>query len=204
MSAEVKKEIQLEIAHVLFIDAVGYSKLSLNDQRKLIDRLNQLVRSTAEFRSAEAAGKLIKIATGDGMALVFYNRLEAPVECALQISRALKEYPELRLRMGVHSGPVSGVIDVNELPNIAGAGGHDEDAIAHVDRFINVVGDEKYGRAGIFPQISCWADYQRSRIKLWFDKLRSNSANCLSRYSPLNSSQNMLTIFPILERFLRT
>jgi TolB-like protein/class 3 adenylate cyclase/Tfp pilus assembly protein PilF len=122
MSAEVKKEIQLEIAHVLFIDAVGYSKLSLNDQRKLIDRLNQLVRSAAEFRSAEAAGRLIKIATGDGMALVFYNRLEAPVECALQISRALKEYPELRLRMGVHSGPVSGVMDVNERPNVAGAG----------------------------------------------------------------------------------
>jgi TolB-like protein/class 3 adenylate cyclase len=122
MSAEVKKEIQLEIAHVLFIDAVGYSKLLLDDQRTLIDRLNQLVRSTAEFRSAEAAGKLIKIATGDGMALVFYDRLEAPVECALQMSRALKEYPELPLRMGVHSGPVSGVIDVNERPNIAGAG----------------------------------------------------------------------------------
>jgi TolB-like protein/class 3 adenylate cyclase len=122
MSAEVKKEIELEIAHALFIDAVGYSKLSLDDQRTLIERLNQLVRDTAEFGSAEAAGKLIKIATGDGMALVFYNRLEAPVECALQISRALKEHPELRLRMGVHSGPVSGVIDVNERPNIAGAG----------------------------------------------------------------------------------
>ena len=122
MSAEVKKEIQLEIAHVLFIDAVGYSKLSLDEQGALIDRLNQLVRSTAEFHSAEAAGKLIKIATGDGMALVFYSRLEAPVECALQISRALKEYPELRLRMGVHSGPVSGVIDVNERPNVAGSG----------------------------------------------------------------------------------
>src|SRR5262245_33834282 len=122
MSAEVKKEIQLEIAHVLFIDAVGYSKLSLDDQRTLIERFNQLVRNTAEFRSAEAAGKLIKIATGDGMALVFYNRVEASVECALQISRALKQYPELRLRMGVHSGPVSGVIDVNERPNVAGAG----------------------------------------------------------------------------------
>ena len=203
MSAEVKKEVQLEIAHVVFIDAVGYSKLLLDEQRTLIDGLNQLVRSAAEFRSAEAAGKLIKIATGDGMTLVFYNRVEAPVECTLQISRALKEYPELRLRMGVHSRPVSGVIDVHERPNIAGAGVI-EDAIAHVDRFINVVGDEKYGRAAIFPQISCWADYQRSRIKLWFNKLRSNNANCLSRYSPLNSSQNMLTIFPILERFLRT
>src|SRR5215471_6251446 len=122
MSAEINKEIQLEIAHVLFIDAVGYSKLSLDQQRKLIDRLNQLVRSAAEFRSAEAAEKLIKIATGDGMALVFYTRPEAPVECALQISRALKEHPELRLRMGVHSGPVSSDIDVNERANVAGAG----------------------------------------------------------------------------------
>jgi TolB-like protein/class 3 adenylate cyclase/Tfp pilus assembly protein PilF len=121
MSAEVKKQIELEIAHVLFIDTVGYSKLLIDEQRELIDTLNQLVRGTAEFRSAEAAGKLIKIATGDGMALVFYNRPEAPVECALQISRALKEHPELRLRMGVHSGPVSGVIDVNKRANVAGA-----------------------------------------------------------------------------------
>jgi TolB-like protein/class 3 adenylate cyclase/Flp pilus assembly protein TadD len=122
MSTEVKKEIQLEIAHVLFIDTVGYSKLLIDEQRDLIDTLNHLVRDTGEFRSAEAAGKLIKIATGDGMVLVFYNRPEAPVECALQISRALKEHRELQLRMGVHSGPVSGVIDVNERPNVAGAG----------------------------------------------------------------------------------
>jgi TolB-like protein/class 3 adenylate cyclase/Tfp pilus assembly protein PilF len=122
MSAEIKKEIELEIAHVLFIDIVGYSKLLIDEQRDLIDALNQLVRGTAEFRSAEAAGKLMKIATGDGIVLVFYNRPEAPVECALQISRALKEHPELPLRMGVHSGPVSGVIDVNERPNVAGAG----------------------------------------------------------------------------------
>jgi TolB-like protein/class 3 adenylate cyclase/Tfp pilus assembly protein PilF len=117
-----KKEIELEIAHVLFIDTVGYSKLLIDDQRGLIDTLNQIVRGTAEFRIAEAAGKLIKIATGDGMALAFYNRLEAPVECALQISRALKQHPELRVRMGVHSGPVSAVIDVNERTNVAGAG----------------------------------------------------------------------------------
>jgi TolB-like protein/class 3 adenylate cyclase/Flp pilus assembly protein TadD len=122
MSAEVKKEIELEIAHVLFIDAVGYSKLLIDEERDLIDTLNHLVRDTGEFRSAEAAGKLIKIATGDGMVLVFYNRPEAPVECALQISRALKEHPELQIRMGVHSGPVSGVIDVNERANVAGAG----------------------------------------------------------------------------------
>jgi TolB-like protein/class 3 adenylate cyclase/Flp pilus assembly protein TadD len=122
MSAEVKKQIELEIADVLFIDIVGYSKLLIDEQRDLIDALNQLVRGTGEFRSAEAAGKLMKIATGDGMVLVFYNRREAPVECALQISRALKEHPELRLRMGVHSGPVSAVVDVNERPNVAGAG----------------------------------------------------------------------------------
>jgi TolB-like protein/class 3 adenylate cyclase/Tfp pilus assembly protein PilF len=122
MSPDVKKEIEPEIAHVLFIDTVGYSKLLIDDQRDLIDTLKQVVRGTDEFQSAEAAGELIKIATGDGMALVFYNRPEAPVECALEISRTLKEYPELRLRMGVHSGPVSRVIDVNERANVAGAG----------------------------------------------------------------------------------
>jgi hypothetical protein len=91
MSTEIKKEIQLEIAHVLFMDIVGYSKLLSNEQRTLLDRLNQIVRSTDEFRKAEAAGKLIKIPTGDGMALVFRDSPEAPVECALEISRALKD-----------------------------------------------------------------------------------------------------------------
>jgi class 3 adenylate cyclase len=122
MSAEIKKEIQLEIAHVLFIDIVGYSKVPINQQRGLVERLNEIVRGTDEFQAAETAGRLIKIPVGDGMALVFYHSLEAPVECALEISRALKEHSELRLRMGVHSGPVSGVIDVNERPNVAGAG----------------------------------------------------------------------------------
>jgi TolB-like protein/class 3 adenylate cyclase/Tfp pilus assembly protein PilF len=122
MSAEIKKEIQLEIAHVLFIDIVGYSKLSINDQHAAVEELNQIVRASEQFRRAEATGRLIKIPTGDGMALVFYKSPEAPVECALETSRALKEHPELRLRMGVHSGPVSGVVDVNERANIAGAG----------------------------------------------------------------------------------
>src|SRR5213592_2417354 len=122
MSAESKKEIQLEIAHVLFIDIVGYSKLLINQQRALLDTLNQVVRGTDQFRGAEAAERLIKIPTGDGMALVFYNTPEAPVECALEISRAAREHPELRLRMGVHSGPVSGVVDVSGRANIAGAG----------------------------------------------------------------------------------
>ena len=122
MPAEVKKEIELEIAHVLFIDIVGYSKLSINDQHAAIDELNEVVRASEQFRRAEAAGRLIKIPTGDGMALVFYTSPEAPVHCAAEISRMLKEHPRLQLRMGVHSGPVSGVMDVNERANLAGAG----------------------------------------------------------------------------------
>src|SRR5471032_983018 len=122
MATEIKKEIHIEIAHVLFMDIVGYSKLLINEQRELLDALNQIVRGTDQCRTAEAAGRLIKIPTGDGMALVFYNSPEEPVECALDISRALKAHPNLPLRMGVHSGPVSGVIDVNERANVAGAG----------------------------------------------------------------------------------
>jgi TolB-like protein/class 3 adenylate cyclase/Tfp pilus assembly protein PilF len=122
MAAEVKKEIALEIAHVLFTDIVGYSKLPINEQRALVERLNEIVRGTDEFQSAEAAGRLIKIPTGDGITLVFYHSPEAPVECALEISRALKKHPELQLRMGIHSGPVSGVIDVTGKANVAGAG----------------------------------------------------------------------------------
>src|SRR6266702_1390232 len=122
MAAETPAHLELEIGHVLFIDIIGYSRLLINEQRALLDTLNQIVRGTEEFRSAEAAGRLIKIPTGDGMALVFYKSPEEPVECALEISRALKEHPELRLRMGVHSGPVSGVVDVNERANVAGAG----------------------------------------------------------------------------------
>ena len=122
MSTEVKKEIELEIAYVLFIDIVGYSKLLIDQQHRLLELLNKLVRGTEQFRKAEANHRLITIPTGDGMALVFYNTPEAPVECALEISRAAKEYPELRLRMGVHSGPVSGVVDVSGRANIAGAG----------------------------------------------------------------------------------
>src|SRR5437762_4744022 len=122
MSAEIKKEIQLEIAHVLFIDIVGYSKLSINDQRAAIDELTQAVRTSEQFQNAEAAARLLKIPTGDGMALVFYKSPEEPVECALEISRALKDHPKIRLRMGIHSGPVSGVVDVNERANLTGAG----------------------------------------------------------------------------------
>src|SRR5205823_4871599 len=122
MPAEVKKEIQLEIAHVLFTDIVGYSKLPINQQRAVVERLNEIVRGTDEFQAAETAGRLITIPTGDGITLVFYHSPEAPVECALEISRALKEHPELQLRMGIHSGPVSGVIDATGKANVAGAG----------------------------------------------------------------------------------
>jgi class 3 adenylate cyclase len=122
MPTEIKKEIELEIAHVLFLDIVGYSKLSVNDQHAQVEELNEIVRLCEQFRKAEAAGRLLKIPTGDGMALVFYTSPEAPVRCAMQIGRALKEHPRLHIRMGIHSGPASGVMDVTGRTNLAGAG----------------------------------------------------------------------------------
>jgi len=122
MAPEITKEIQLEIAHVLFIDIVGYSKLSVKDQHAAVEQLNQIVRASEQFQRADSAGRLLKVATGDGMALVFYTNPEAPAQCAVEISRALKEEPRLQLRMGIHSGPVSSVVDVNERTNVAGAG----------------------------------------------------------------------------------
>ncbi len=122
MAAEVKKEIQLEIAHVLFTDIVAYSKLPINQQRAVVECLNEIVRGTDEYQAAETAGRLITIPTGDGITLVFYDSPETPAECALEISRALKKHPELQLRMGIHSGPVSGVIDATGKANVAGAG----------------------------------------------------------------------------------
>src|SRR5438067_9489083 len=122
MAAEVKKEIELEIAHVLFIDIVGYSKLLIDEQRDYLHTLNEVVRETDSFRAAEAAGKLTRLPTGDGMALVFATTPDAPVSCALQVSKALRSQPELRVRMGIHSGPVSGITDVNDRSNVAGAG----------------------------------------------------------------------------------
>src|SRR5215211_7825964 len=122
MSVEVKKEIELEIAHVLFLDIVGYSKLSVNEQHARVEELNEIVRLCEQFRKAEAAGRLLKIPTGDGMALVFYKSPEEPAQCAVEISRALKDNARLQVRMGIHSGPVSGVVDVNERTNVAGGG----------------------------------------------------------------------------------
>src|SRR5213083_2753274 len=122
MSTEIRKEIQLEIAHVLFIDIIGYSKLSINDQHAAVEELNRIVRASEQFQRAEAASRLIRIPTGDGMVLVFYTNPEAPAQCAVEISGALKEHPRLQVRMGIHSGPVSGLVDVNERANLAGAG----------------------------------------------------------------------------------
>jgi len=122
MPAESKAAVRLEIGHVLFIDMVGYSKLLISEQSELLAVLNDAVREAGEFRSAEAASRLVRLPTGDGMALVFRDSPEQPVRCALQISQALKNYPKLQVRMGIHSGPVNEVADVNERANIAGAG----------------------------------------------------------------------------------
>jgi len=118
----VKSDPHLAIAHVLFIDVVGYSKLLVNEQREIVERLNQVVRKTPQFRKSDAAGKLIRIPVGDGMALVFFQTPEEPVQCAMEIARALKNHPQIRLRMGVHSGPVDQLKDVNKRVNVAGVG----------------------------------------------------------------------------------
>src|SRR5437764_1648199 len=122
MAAKLKSDPHLAIGHVLFMDVVAYSRLLVNEQREVVHQLNQVVRKTAQFRKSDARGKLISIPSGDGMALVFFESPEEPVQCALEISRALKNHPRLRLRMGVHSGPVDQVKDVNNRSNVAGAG----------------------------------------------------------------------------------
>ena len=120
--AEAKPDLPLEIAHILLIDVVGYSKLLVNEQIELLQELKQIVRGTECFRAAEASGKLIRVPTGDGMALVFFHSPEEPARCALEISIALRDHPHIQVRMGVHSGPVSQVTDVNDRTNIVGAG----------------------------------------------------------------------------------
>src|SRR5437764_14978475 len=122
MPDEQKTQLRLEIAHVLFMDIVGYSKLLIDEQSEALQELNEIVRKTDAVRAAEAAGQLIFLPTGDGMALVFTGSVEEPVECALQISQRLRAQPSLPVRMGIHSGPVHHVADVNQRENIAGAG----------------------------------------------------------------------------------
>ena len=119
---ETKPDLPLEIAHLLLIDVVGYSRLLVNEQIELLQRLNQIVRGSQSFREAEKNGKLVRLPTGDGMALLFFRSPEEPVQCALEISRELKNHPHIQLRMGVHSGPVNQVKDVNDTVNVAGAG----------------------------------------------------------------------------------
>jgi TolB-like protein/Tfp pilus assembly protein PilF len=122
MPEKTESELKFEIGHVLLIDIVGYSKLLINEQRERLQELNEIVRQTAQVRATDASGMLLRIPTGDGVALVFRNSAESPVRCALEIGAALKSHPELTVRMGIHSGPVSEVEDVSERTNIAGAG----------------------------------------------------------------------------------
>src|SRR6478672_4187840 len=122
MADEQKTQLRLEIARVLFLDIVGYSKLLIDEQSEALQELNQIVRNTESARQAEGAGQLIILPTGDGMALVFTGSVEDPVECALQISQRLRAQPSLPVRMGIHSGPMHHVSDVNQRENIAGAG----------------------------------------------------------------------------------
>jgi len=122
MPAEIKKEIELEIAHVLFIDIVGYSTFSAHEQHARVEELNQIVRASDQFHKAHTAKRILKVPTGDGMALVFYKSPDEPAQCAFEINRALKQHRQLRLRMGIHSGPVSAVVDVDQRTNVAGPG----------------------------------------------------------------------------------
>ena len=122
MPHETNKEIELEIGYVLFVDIVGYSKLLINEQSEQLQTLRDIVRGTEQFCRARAAGKLLRLPTGDGGALVFRTNPEAPVLCAIEISKELKKHPELKVRMGIHSGPVNEITDLNEQANIAGAG----------------------------------------------------------------------------------
>src|SRR5215470_10087918 len=122
MSIATEEASQMQTAHVLFIDVVAYSKLLVNEQREVLQQLNEVVRRTPQFAKSDAGGKLIRIPSGDGMALVFFQSPEEPVHCAMEIARALKNHPQVRVRMGVHSGPVNQVTDVNDRVNVAGAG----------------------------------------------------------------------------------
>jgi len=129
MPSEQSSHVKFEIRHVLFIDIVGYSKLLINQQSDQLETLKSIVRGTEQFKKAEAEGKLLRLPTGDGGALVFRTTPESPVLCAMEIGKELKKHPELHVRMGIHSGPVNEVTDLNDQANIAGAGIIDKDAM---------------------------------------------------------------------------
>src|SRR5438552_8951662 len=122
MDADATTDPKFEIGHVLFIDIVGYSKLLIGEQSELIRELKEVVATSEQVRVAEEQGRLVSLPTGDGVALVFRDGAEAPARCALEIARAINKYPKLRLRMGIHSGPVNVVTDLNNRANVAGAG----------------------------------------------------------------------------------
>src|ERR1700751_6165261 len=122
MPQEEKTKLRFEIGHVLFIDIVGYSKLLINEQSDQIQKLKEIARGTEQFQLAEPEGKLLRLPTGDGGALVFRTNPEAPVLCALELGKELKRHPQLRVRMGIHSGPVNEITDLNQQANIASAG----------------------------------------------------------------------------------
>src|SRR5215469_17032533 len=122
MTAQNHSDLKFEIGHVLFIDIVRFSTLLINQQSEQLETLKSIVRSTEQFKTAEAEGKLLRLPTGDGGALVFRTNPEAPVLCASEISKELTKHPRLHVRMGVHSGPVNEITDLNEQANVAGAG----------------------------------------------------------------------------------
>lgn len=204
MSVE-EPHLHLEVGHILFLDIVGYSKLLVDEQKELVRELNQIVRETEQFRAAEAAGKLTRLPTGDGMVLVFTNNPEAPVECALEISKALQNHTKLNLRMGVHSGPANPFADVNDQSNLAGAGinvaqrvmscgdaGHillskhlaeDLEHYAHWRSYLHDVGTVKTKHGARIPIVNLYTDQVgNSALPL---KLRQARAACRRRLTAL-------------------
>src|SRR5438876_8887187 len=119
MGTELASPPQLEIAHVLFLDVVGYSRLPMEEQRRVVRELQETVSRTAEYRRADSNGELLRSPAGDGMALVFFRDPVAPVRCAFEISEALQDRAPINLRMGIHCGPVYRGEDINGLPNVA-------------------------------------------------------------------------------------
>jgi class 3 adenylate cyclase len=117
MSPEYSSEVKFEIGHVLFIDIVGYSKLLLDEQKERLRQLTEIVLATPQVTKS-INEQLVRLPTGDGVALVFRNSSEEPARCALEMAQALKEHPELQVRMGIHSGPVSEVTDVSGRTNV--------------------------------------------------------------------------------------
>src|SRR6266446_9172540 len=182
MGDEQKSKLRLEIAHVLFIDIVGYSKLRINEQSAQIDTLRDIVRGTEQFHAAEAEGKLLRLPTGDGGALAFRNSPEAPVLCAEEIAKALKSHPEIRVRMGIHSGPVNEVSDLDEQANIASAGINIAQRVMDCSDYfvgtqqVNQTYDQwhrdglEFEVAGLFPGAVCqgtWKKIANDQVKLF-------------------------------------